>query len=55
MSRPVPRGEKQRYEEQYERAEVYADASPVELLTEGATTLRAPKGPGHGAPHSQRR
>ncbi|KAJ7665503.1 nucleotide-diphospho-sugar transferase [Mycena rosella] len=54
-SRPFPRGEKQRYEEQYERGEVYAEASPVELLTEGVTTLRSPKGAGHGSPHGQRR
>jgi len=58
MSRPYPR-EKQRYDEHYDRGEVYAEASPVELLTEGVTTLRSPKGTGHGAPHghghSQRR
>ncbi|KAJ7781118.1 glycosyltransferase family 32 protein [Mycena metata] len=50
MSRPYPR-EKQRYDEHYDRGEVYAEASPVELLTEGVTTLRSPKGTGHGAPH----
>ncbi|KAJ6485173.1 glycosyltransferase family 32 protein [Mycena vitilis] len=50
MMRPAPRGEKHRYEEQYERGEVYAEASPVELLTEGVTTLRSPKGTGHGPP-----
>ncbi|KAJ6539460.1 nucleotide-diphospho-sugar transferase [Mycena capillaripes] len=55
LMRPPPRGEKHRYEEQYDRAEVYADASPVELLTEGVTTLRSPKGAGHGQLHGQRR
>ncbi|KAJ7228542.1 glycosyltransferase family 32 protein [Mycena pura] len=41
VSRPYPRGEKQRYDEQY------AETSPIELLTEGATTLRGPKGAGY--------
>ncbi|KAJ7764992.1 glycosyltransferase family 32 protein [Mycena maculata] len=52
MSRPLPRSEKQRYDEQYERSEVYAEASPVGLLSEGVTTLRSPKGTGHGVPHT---
>ncbi|KAJ7368422.1 glycosyltransferase family 32 protein [Mycena albidolilacea] len=55
LMRPAPRGEKHRYEEQYERGEVYAEASPVEVITEGVTTLRSPKGTGHGAPHSHKR
>jgi len=56
MSRPFTRNEKQRYnDEQYERDEVYAEASPVELLTEGVTTLRSQLKGGHGAPHTQRR
>ncbi|KAJ7904635.1 glycosyltransferase family 32 protein [Mycena olivaceomarginata] len=55
LMRPAPRGEKHRYEEQYERGEVYAEASPIEVITEGVTTLRSPKGTGHGALHSHKR
>ncbi|KAK7061831.1 glycosyltransferase family 32 protein [Favolaschia claudopus] len=46
LQRPVPRGEKHRYEE----PEVYAEASPIEVITEGVKTLRASKGSGpiHG-------
>ncbi|KAF8195762.1 nucleotide-diphospho-sugar transferase [Mycena galopus ATCC 62051] len=50
IMRPVPqRGEKHRYEEQY------AEASPVEVITEGVTTLRSPKGAGHGTLHGHKR